>query len=743
MTRRLWSMALAWAAAGSTSMGAGVALAQNASDTNASGGLEEVVVSAQRRDESAQDVPISITALSGQQLEAAGIESLLEIAQVTPGLQFQAIGASSVPFLRGVGAAVSSSGAEATVAIVVDGVYIAAQPASLMSLSNVESVEVDKGPQGTLFGRNATGGVIQVRTRRPTQESQLDFTVGYGNYETADATLYGSTGITSTLAADIALSYHDQNKGYGTNLFDGSDIYTGYDYVARTKWLWTLSDSTEITFIGDWEKLRSQTGFATRMPNNGELGLDQRGRGGFQYSGGFYDVNLDFPSGNLTETKGGSIDWVQRFGGANLRSITAYHTQDVEGRVDFDLGPNHGSHQLFKPTQKTFSEELQLLSPEGAKLTWVAGLYYFHDTSGYDPVFIDYPQPNAAGLNDTTIVSDMKTKSWSAFGQTTIPLPADTRLTLGVRYTNDKRDMRLDQLAPAAPPASVSQVGSETWPKTTFRVGLDHRFSEDVLGYVQGSTGFKSGLFNTQTVQSVPGQPASVPLAVQPEKITAYEVGLKSDWLQNRLRFNIAAFYYDYKDQQVNAFIGSTRTLLNAASSKIKGIDFELTGKPSDVLTLSWTGSFLHARYDSFPTAPLFVPVPAPGTGNLASPRDASGNDDVNSPDFTTTLAVNYRVPVGANRIDLNANAYYNSGYFFDFANTRKQESYTWLNASAKWTFGNNAAYSFSVYGDNLLDEEVYSSVNQVGLGPAGLFGGDSLTIRPPRTYGVRFGASF
>jgi iron complex outermembrane recepter protein len=289
----------------------------------------------------------------------------------------------------------------------------------------------------------------------------------------------------------------------------------------------------------------------------------------------------------------------------------------------------------------------------------------------------------------------------------------------------------------------VSQLGSRTWPKTTFRAGLDHRFGADALAYVQVSTGFKSGLFNTQTLQSAPGRPASEPLPVQPEKITAYEVGLKSDWFANRLRFNIAAFYYDYQDQQVNAFLGSTRTLLNAASSKIKGVDFEFTGKPIRALTVSWTGSYMHARYDSFPTAPIFVPVPAPGIGNLASPRNASGNDIVNSPDFTTTLAFSYGIPVGTTRIDLNTNAYYNSGYFFDFANTRRQGSYTWLNASAKWTFGVNAAYSVSVWGDNLAGEKVYASVNQVGLGPAGLFGGDSLTVRPPRTYGIRLGASF
>lgn len=705
--------------------------------------LEQVIVSAQRRTESAQDVPISISAFSAEQLESAGVDSITEVALITPGLQFQAIGAVSVPFLRGVGATITSVGAEAAVALFVDGVYMSAQGSSLMGLNNVASIEVDKGPQGTLFGRNATGGVIQVNTRRPSHDPTADVSVGYGNYDTTDATFYGSTGISDSLAADLALSYHDQGDGYGTNLFDGSDVYNGYDYSARTKWLWTPTDGSEVTFIADWSKLRSETGFATRLPRNGELGLDQRGRGGFQYSGGFYDVNLDYPSGNVTETKGGSVDWQQQFGALNLRSITAYHEQDWDGRVDFDLGPNHGSHQRLQPTQETISQEFQLLSPQSQQLSWVLGLYYYQDTSGYHPVFIDYPQPNVVGLNDTTLSSEMKTESWAGFGQTTIPLPADSRLTLGVRYTHDQREFRMDQSAPAAPPANVTQIAEETFPRTTYRVGLDHRFTPDALGYVQFSTGFKSGLYNTTTLQSVPGQPASVALLVRPEKIAAYEIGIKSDWLDRRLRLNTAVFYYDYEDQQVNAFIGATRTLLNAASSEIYGLDFEVVGALSDELTLSWTGSYLHARYDSFPTAPLFVPVPAPGIGNTASPRDAADNDVVNSPEFTSTLAINYGIPAGGHRFDLNANAYYNSGFYFDFANTREQDSYTWLNASVKWTPGGAGKYSVTLYGDNLLAEEVYSSVNQVGAGPGGLFGGDSLTVRPPRTYGIRFAASF
>jgi iron complex outermembrane receptor protein len=719
----------------------GAAAAQSSATEEASG-LTEVIVSAQRRLESAQDVPISISAFSGAQLQAVGVQALPDLAQVTPGLQFQAIGATSVPFLRGVGSTTTSVGTESTVALVVDGVYMSSQGSSLMGLSNIESVEVDKGPQGTLFGRNATGGVIQVRTRKPSHDPKLDFALGAGNHDTYDAMLYGTTGLGSTLAADLALSANRQFEGYGRNLFDGSVIYESYDYAVRSKWLWTPSDATEVTLVLDYERLRSQTGFATRLPNAGELGLNQRGSGGFQYSGGFYDVNLNFPSFNITKTGGGSVDWLQHLSFATLRSISAYHRQDWEGHVDFDLGPNFGSHQDFKPTQKTFSQELQLLSPEESRLSWVLGAYYYHDVSGYHPVFIAYPAINAANFHSTTIDSEMKTDSWSLFGQTTVQLPWASRLTLGLRYTNDDRTVTIAQTTAAPPPASITQHGSKSFPKLTFRAALDHRFGESLLAYVQAARGFKSGFFNTQTLQSPPGQP-TVPLEVNPETLDAYEAGIKSDWLGNRLRANASVFYYDYQDQQVNAFLGSTRTLLNAAASEIYGLDFELVTLPVENLTLSLVGEYLHARYSSFPNAPVFTANPAPGVGNIATPRDASGNTVVNSPTVTGTVAANYAIPLGAQRLELNANAYYNNGYYFDFANTRRQSAYTLLNASVKWMFGANTNYDVTLWGENLLGEEVYASVNQVGLGPGGLFGGDSLTPRPPRTYGVRFGAHF
>lgn len=723
--------ALLWA-------GAAAAAAPDATAAASGAAVGEVIVTAQRRAESAQDVPVTITAFDGQQIERAEVQSLPELSRITPGLQFQAVGANSVPFLRGVGASTTTAGAESTVALIVDGVYVSAQPASLMALSNIQSVEVDRGPQGTLFGRNATGGAIQINTRRPGQTPKLDLTAGYGNFDTWEGTFYGSTPLASNLAADLSISGRDQKDGFGTNLFDGSDVYKGYDYSVRSKWAWLATSKTDVTFIANYEQLRSQTGFATRLPVPGELGLNQRGRGGFQFAGDFYDVNLNYPSFNKTRTWSTSLDIQHDLGFAKLRSITAYDYLHWVGQVDFDLSPNTGSHQRFDPTEKTTSQELQLLSPDSSKrFTWVLGTYLYQNIAGYHPVHIQYPP--SGPLTETFVHSKQKTQSWALFGQGTYEIVPGTRLTGGLRYTEDTRDFVATQTSVGPLPGPLTQVGKKTFPKLTYRVALDHRFADNVLGYASLSRGFKSGFFNTLSLQP---STSSTPAVINPETLDAYEVGVKSDWMNRRLRLNLSAFYYNYKDQQVNAFIGTTRILLNAAGSHITGLDAEIVVVPINNLTISLNGEYLHARYEDFPGAPLFTPAAAPGIGNIASAFNAAGKTDPNSPSFTSTLAADYTIPTGFGKAVLSGSYYYNSGYYFDFANTRKQTPYHYLNASARFEFA-EGRWDLTFWVKNLLDEEVYSSVNQVGAGPGGLFGGDSFTVRPPRTYGVRVGAHF
>jgi iron complex outermembrane receptor protein len=505
----------------------------------------------------------------------------------------------------------------------------------------------------------------------------------------------------------------------------------------RSKWLFTPSDDTDVTVILDYEQLRNEGGFSTRLPRLGELGLNQRGRGGFQFSGGFYDVDLDAPGFNRTTTWGGSINARHDFGLAQLRSISAYHRQRWDGLVDLDLTPNFDQ---FHPHQETTSQEFQLLSPDNEQswLKWVAGTYLYHDLSKYDPTSINYaPGP----LSNTTIYGSLLTNSWAFFGQGTIRLAPKTNLTLGVRYTEDHRSINNIQTSVGPVPGNVAQRGDASFPKATWRAALDHRFNEGIMGYIQASTGFKSGFFNNQALQSPPGQPTT-PLAIRPESIKAYEIGLKSDLLDRRLRINVSGFYYEYDNEQVNAFLGPVRILLNAANAQLRGADLDVQAAVTQRFSVSFNGEYLDAHYGRFPGAPLFIATPAPGIGNKVVPFDAAGYRMIDAPVFTSTLAGNYTIPFRDTMLVLNANLYYNSGYYFDFANTREQRGYPWLNTSAKFV-APGGKWDVMLWAKNLTGEEVLASDGLIGTGPAGLFGGDSIVPSKPRLFGVRFDAHF
>ena len=222
--------------------------------------MEEVVVTATRRDESQQTVPISITALSSETLAAARVEGVKDLGFVTPGLNMNGRSNVWIPYIRGIGAQDTSGGQEASVSIYIDGVYMSSPHAGALSFNNVERVEVLKGPQGTLFGRNSTGGLINVITRDPGQELEVFGKLGIGDYETYTAQLYVGGGITDTLSADIALNYMDQGEAYGRNVFSGREIATDGDEGARTKWIWEPGDSTKLTWTADYQKARDGSG---------------------------------------------------------------------------------------------------------------------------------------------------------------------------------------------------------------------------------------------------------------------------------------------------------------------------------------------------------------------------------------------------------------------------------------------------------------------------------------------------
>jgi iron complex outermembrane receptor protein len=726
---------------------AAAASAQEATQDNAASQIEEIVVTAQKRNESAQSVPVSITAFSGEMLERQGVSSVDGLAVVTPGLSFGRVGpGAGTPFLRGVGSNITSPGSEAAVSTYVDNVYIGSQYAAIFSFNNIAGIEVDKGPQGTLFGRNATGGVIQITTKDPSHDPSGDARIGYGNFNTIDATAYGATGLTDTLAADLAFYYHRQKDGWGKNVFTGEDVFTAKNLALRSKWLWAPSDDTKLTFIADYSKDRQDVGTA-----HGILaGSLFRPPGPAGNPGpylvtdlGFYDVSLNRRSYSTSRQYGASLKAWHDLGGAEVVSITAYRKAEVHGPIDNDGTPADWKFLDTNPWSETFSQEVQLLSSTDtdSKLSWIVGAFYYHDKATDNPIsLIGY---GYSALAPVDIYVYQTTNSFSAFGQATYALADHTHVTVGLRDTADYRETQGTQTLRLATPvvlAKTTQPGSTIasartakFSQPTFKLALDHNFSPTALGYVSWSRGFKAGVFNTVTLNSDP---------VKPEVLDAFEAGLKSDWLDRRLRVNLSAYYYDYKNLQVQQFINGFYTLNNAAKAEIKGMDFEVTALPVRGLTLQLSGTLLDPTYKSFPGGPAYTAVPITSVnpnggmgGYLLAPADLSGKQMIYASKRTLNFSTQYTWSREQGDISLFAVAQYRSKYFFDPQNGVGQPSYTQINASVVWT-SPKGDLDVKLWGNNLTDEKVHATITRST-------GGDGTTPQAPRMFGASLGVHF
>jgi iron complex outermembrane receptor protein len=363
------------------------------------------------------------------------------------------------------------------------------------------------------------------------------------------------------------------------------------------------------------------------------------------------------------------------------------------------------------------SQELQLLSNKDSSFSWTTGVYFFWSEGGWKPVGIS-GQP-LAPLNSINISDTQKTTSAAVYGQGPIELAPDTNLTLGARYTWDKREWEGTMAFDAPfPIPSFSDDGELDYEKLTWRVALDHRFSPQLLAYVSANRGFKSGGFNDSVV------PAAV---YEPEELDAYEIGVKTQSADNRIRFNAAAYYYDYQNIQVARYQNGNIVIYNGAGAEIYGVDADAEFQMTPQFSLGFGLSVLHNEYTEFPNADITTPLP--GGGTLFEIGGAKGNRLSNTPDFTANVSADYSVPLSAGGIDLNLTYYYNDGWYGNPDNRLQQPSYQVLNALAAWNSSDDA-WRVSVYGRNLLDEEyaVFLSAQA---------NGDSFQYAPPRTYGI------
>jgi len=702
--------------------GAGATLAADtAATSNADpGALAEIVVIAQKRSENLQNVPIAITAVSGSQLEAVAASSVTAIADMTPGLQMTTAQGSLAPHIRGVGSEIPN--VENSVALYLDGVYVASPSAALLSLNNIQQVETLKGPQGTLFGRNATGGALLVETREPTENFSSNLDVSYGNFQTAMFNGYVAGGVLPGLAADVAVHFGHQGEGYGRNLETGSDIYqTNLDLAVRSKWVWTPTDADTVHMIFDFERRYGSSATPDYIP-----------RGTYPLVLLYppvttpvphpYDINTFLDPSDSLETGGASIRLDHRMDWAKLVSISAYRQQSFDVKFDITLTPATSIQQPvpFPPfsliiplptvdalvNDKQISQEFQLVSPDNSSvqwLTWVAGLYYFNDLE---------KQVNS--------FAEVRTNSYSGFGETHIEFLPDSHLTLGLRYTDE--DKALSVTPGYSGPVTAAPT---TWfSQLTYRLGIDHKFDNGVLVYASKNLGFKSGGYNST-------QPSLAKF--DPEVLKAYEVGAKTEFFDHKVRFNSAAFYYDYTGIQLNKLTTTNQVqFYNGPPATSYGADFDLQAQVSQALRLDLGASYIHARFTS-DTPPVQYNVPNPPIPGGSNPffASADGNQLPYTPEWTANLGLSYLIPTTTGDWTLDGQYVHNSGWFAEADNQLRQPAYDNVNAAVHWHV-NNGPYTVTLWSRNLTNALVYTSA-------AGNFLVSLAQYAPPRTYGIQF----
>lgn len=690
-------------------VGVGITCEQpsEAQTTPSVNGHEEIIVTAQRRPERPEDVPISLTVLPGKDLERMQATDMAGLGKVVPSLVMSRTGPFTQPYLRGVGKR-STLGVENGVATYVDGVYLASSISALLDLRGIDRVEVLNGPQGTLFGRNATGGVMQIITRDPDPELSGEAELHAGSYGYIRGDLY-MTGGSDRIAGNLAVSV-SRNGGYGTNLFTGKrdqgEVH--HSFVTRSKWIWKPAPSLKLTMAGDYQDIDQD------FSNRPVAGFPPIGQPRLR---GFWDGDQDAPNRFRFRYGGASIKADVDFGATSFMSLTALRRTHARYSFDLDLGPLPLLSGFPEAEQKQLSQEFQLQSSESSRIRWVAGLYYIRIEEQYDPTIFRYGGSYSAMLDgrlEQTLASSGRASAYAAYSQGMLPIGQATELTLGLRYTIEHRTVKASgerlfnnppfvRPIPGLPLLTEEPLrNSKTFRELTWRASLDRHFSDELMGYVSVSRGFQSGGWNLQTPQNP---------AFGPERLDDFEVGLKFVDRSRRFRADTNIFYYDYSDLQVSAAtpIGSVTT--NATAAGLYGLDLQIDARLDGSTDLTIGAQLLKTRFMHFPNATCTDFSTDAAISYAPITCDVTGNRLPFAPKFKFNGGASHRVSLGhIGSLLLNGNIAYNSGYFSEPDNVVQQKSFATFDASAEWRPVRNGP-SVRIWILNLANTHYYNNL--------------------------------
>lgn len=687
--------------------------------------LEEIVVTAQKRSERLLDVPMSVSVTSGEQLLSAGISSTGDLQQISPGLVTVNNGLSFTPAIRGISSVGTSPGDETNVSLYLDDVYMGAPLAGLFDLKDIQRVEVLKGPQGTLFGRNATGGAVRIVTLAPSFTPRAEVSAGYGfKFKETKVGAYATGPLADNVAGSLNLYYTDNDgyiKGVGPNA--GKRYGVNETFSARGKLLFNLTPDLDVTIAADYSN-RHDNAIFSLAPNNRQNG--NRGNpaaiiaGPFEYAGSTQPI-VDVEGG------GGSIDanW-QANDDLLIRSITAYRTVDGYYQTDTDRTNLSIGALVLPQYQDTFSQEFNFSGPAEDRWNWIGGLYYYHSKAG-NPFFASYSGNAPTGTIVANYRNKVITESYAAFGELTWNATDRLHLTAGGRYTSESKDFTFADIVRAA--GLRTGAADETWNSPTYRLVARYDLADDWNIYASIGNGFKSGVFNAGSLPAIP---------VEPEKIDAIEVGLKGR--VGGVTLTGAVFSYDYSNIQVQGqtFIAGGAwviTLSNAAEAKVQGFELGASGNLTDKLSFDVGLSALpKAKYQRFTGAQVFIPNATGGTTSTV-PYDASGSRIIRAPEVQANARLTYTETVAQGQLDTSLSYSYNDGFYWQPGNFSPEGSYSLLNGRIAWT-DPAGRMTYALWVNNLLNSKysIYTASTGIGISEA---------LAKPRLIGVDVTARF
>ena len=617
--------------------------AADQSEATAGRGLETVVVMAQRRSQAVTDVPMSVTALSADALEKAGINNTADLQRVTPGLLMVTYSNNLQPTVRGVTANGANTGDNPSVAMYLDGIYQAQQVAAMMDLPDVEQIEVLKGPQGTLYGQNATGGAIIINTRAPSFTPTGKFSASYGNFDAIDLRGFVSGPLSDIVAVSLSGGYQNRD-GFRTNVATGEHD-TGLDSkLLRAKALFKPTASMSFTLAGYYSDREDSAPFANSTLDDNSLGYLLVPEAPRATSSNQFTARPD--SFNRVKAKGGSLRGDFDIDAGTLTVNVGYAQSEVTGLLDLDASPvNVAEYHWEALDSEALQSEATFASRDFGPVSFLAGALYLDTNECFcNGRFVQRaPTVPPAEIGDPTFqvlgTGSIDKKVAAAYAEISYQVTDAFELTAGGRYTREEQNGKAAQAFAVDPdvPVPVDHPDNPVvWSEFSPRVTARYEVAPAQSVYASYAEGFKGGLINTSRIQQK---------AVDPETIQAYEVGYKGQPTSS-LSLSFAAFFYDYSDLQVVALTnGSDYLTQNAASARGKGAEFGFDWAATSELTLSGGVAYLDAKYRDYENAQSFIST---GFGNTATTVDHSGDRLSRAPEWTANLSTNYRATIGS-----------------------------------------------------------------------------------------------